>query len=359
MSLSAGPVTRRHPGLDYIERLDEAFEVAAERRGGARELGLEIGGCAIRLRFADDALSDTLTAALSHHPARVLNSSDFTISAFDAAVAGIRLPRFPWGPADVRERGEVRGFNDDRVRTLYETDSGMLSMLDIQGRRAFLAVDDQRRLMWWQRAAPLRTIFHWILSSTTRLLAHAAAVGDGTGGVLLAGAGGSGKSTTAVACATAGLRYAGDDYVLLDTSAMPVVHGLYATAKLTDASLAMLPALGRFLLPGSLEDEKRVIDMAHAFPRAIARMLPVGAIVLPWVAPRERARLVRASPADALRALAPTTIYQLPSNGGRALGQLAELVRRVPAFGLAIGDDLSAASRLISELVRGAEAERR
>jgi hypothetical protein len=59
------------------------------------------------------------------------------------------------------------------------------------------------------------------------------------------------------------------------------------------------------------------------------------------------------SAAEALRALAPTTIYQLPSNGGRALGQLAELVRRVKAFSLAIGEDMSAPP-LIAQLLQDA-----
>jgi hypothetical protein len=357
MSLSAGLAARRHPGLDYIECLEEAFEVAAEQAGGASERGLEIGGCAIRFRFSTEALSDALTAALSHHPACDADSADFTICAFDASAAGIRLPTFPWGPADVRERGEVRGFNDDRVRTLYEIDAGMLSMLDVEGGRTFLAVDDLRRMPSWHRAAPMRVIFHWILGSPTMLLAHAAAVGDGAGGVLLAGAGGSGKSTTAVACAAAGLRYAGDDYVLLETAGRPVVHSLYTSAKLTATSLAILSPLGPTLLPGSIEDEKRVINMARAFPHGIARSLPVQAIVLPQVTRGEPARLVRASAAQALRALAPTTIYQLPSNGGRALGQFAELVRRVPAYTLAIGDDMSIVCDVISELIGGVRVE--
>jgi hypothetical protein len=348
----AGVARRRHAGLDYIERLEGMFELSAERAEGAPEFGLQIGGCPVRFRFAGDALRRVFLSALSNHPGCAPDVAKVTICAVDLAAAGMRLPPFPWSPVDVRERGEVRGFNDDRLRTLYEVDSGMLSMLDVARGRAFLAVDDERRLLWWQRAAPLRTIFHWVLTSPTRTLVHAGAVGDDAGAVLLAGAGGSGKSTTAVACAAAGLRYAGDDYVLLEIGDAPVVHSLYSTAKLTDESLAMLPPLGDSLLPESLEDEKRVVYMDRAFPHAIAPPLPVRAIAVPRVTPGRATRLMSASAADALRALAPTTIYQLPSNGGRALGQLAELVRRVKAFSLGIGEDTSAPP-LIAQLLQG------
>jgi hypothetical protein len=349
---SAAEATAAHPGLTYLERLDDAFELAVLASTGLHEHSFDIAGRGVRLRFAGAALARALTPALAHHPAAAADADHLTVCVFDAASTGVSAPPFPWDPTDVRERGEVRGFNDDRVRTLYETDSGMLSMIDLERRRAYLVVDERGRLLWWQRAAPLRSILHWGLGSPTTHLVHAAAVGTAHGGVLLAGAGGSGKSTTAVACAAAGFGYAGDDYALLDVAGGPVVHSLYATAKVTGRGLTMLPELSHALLPGSLEDEKHVIDMARAFPDRIARALPVDAIVLPRVAPGAVTCLERASAADALRALAPTTIYQLPSNGGLALRPLADLARRAPVYALTLGDEPTGPS-LIAGLLEG------
>ena len=50
--------------------------------------------------------------------------------------------------------------------------------------------------------------------------------------MLLAGKGGSGKSTTALVCLHSSLVYAGDDYCLLATDDGPYVFSLYSTGKL-------------------------------------------------------------------------------------------------------------------------------
>ena len=88
-------------------------------------------------------------------------------------------------------------------------------------------------------------------------------------------------------------------------------------------------------------------------PGQLASGLPVKAVVVTTVRGRGETRLVPASPVKALLALAPTTIYQLPRNGG-ALGPLAELVRRVPSFTLELGDDLASSPVVIRDLLRTA-----
>src|SRR5205807_9852223 len=93
------------------------------------------------------------------------------------------------------------------------------------------------------RAVPLRPLLGWVLASPGRHLVHAGAVGSEGQGVLLAGSGGAGKSTTAVACVEAGMSYVGDDYVLLSTGEPPAAHAIYGTAKLDRRSLATLPDL--------------------------------------------------------------------------------------------------------------------
>ena len=52
-----------------------------------------------------------------------------------------------------------------------------------------------------------------------------------------------------------------------------------------------------------------------------------------------RARLRCVSPAEALRAWAPATAPHLPFDHGSVVATLAHVVRRVPCFGLDVGDD--------------------
>src|SRR2546429_207421 len=71
----------------------------------------------------------------------------------------------------------------------------------------------------------------------------ASTVGDERGAVLLAGAGGAGKTTTTVACLLDGLQFVGDNYVLLSQEAAPTVHGIYHNVKLRPGTLELLPEL--------------------------------------------------------------------------------------------------------------------
>ena len=52
---------------------------------------------------------------------------------------------------------------------------------------------------------------------------HAASVGTKDGAVLIVGKGGSGKSTSALACLNAGMYYLGDDYTLISNDSNPQV----------------------------------------------------------------------------------------------------------------------------------------
>src|SRR5262249_58368179 len=98
-----------------------------------------------------------------------------------------------------------------------EESADILSALDVGTGLAVCWLDDARRVPYYQTGAPLKTILGWWFDRPDRQLLHAGAVGAGEAGVLLAGAGGAGKSTTALLCVDAGLRYAGDDYVLVAT----------------------------------------------------------------------------------------------------------------------------------------------
>ena len=75
-----------------------------------------------------------------------------------------------------------------------------------------------------------------------RCFCTAAAVGQAAGGVLLVGAGGSGKSTCALSCLTSDLLYAGDDYVAVELRPEPRVLSLFCSGKLEPDHAALLPA---------------------------------------------------------------------------------------------------------------------
>ena len=77
--------------------------------------------------------------------------------------------------------------------------------------------------------------------------------------------------------------------------------------------------------------------MAASRPDALAESLPIRAVIMPRIQ-GGRARLRQVRGAEALLALAPSTAFQMPFDDGAVVRSLASVVRRVPCFGLLVGD---------------------
>jgi hypothetical protein len=90
-----------------------------------------------------------------------------------------------------------------------------------------------------------------------------------------------------------------------------------------------------------------VAMLGERFSRQIASSFPLHALIVPRVA-GGTSRLQRISGGAALRALAPTTLLQLPGSGAEAFAALADLVRRLPAWSLELGDDRAEIPRLVA-----------
>ena len=317
------------------------YDRAAERTGVV-EVGLPFADRRVRLRFAGAGLADALLGALAPRSDDGRGEVDATIAVWDehACPAGSLL--FPWRPADIGPGGLVRGSDVDRVVAIHETASGALTLVDCAARAVLHRVPHCAAVPWWERAAPLRPALFWALRGEGRHLVHAGAVGDDRGGVLLAGASGSGKTTVALAALVHGLGYVADDYVLLHAASEPEAISLYSIAKLDDGHLgrfATLAAAASFP-PACAGEEKAVIDVAALMPGSLRESLPVRAVIVPRIR-GGHARLRRVSPAEALLALAPSTVFQLPFDDGAALASLAAVVRQVPCFALDVGDDMA------------------
>ena len=91
-------------------------------------------------------------------------------------------------------------------------------------------------------SAPLRCFIHWSARRVGCRLVHAAVVGQGDEGVVIAGGGGAGKSTTTVAGIVDGLTTVGDDYVLVGNGSPPKARAVFSTIKLDLAGLQRIGA---------------------------------------------------------------------------------------------------------------------
>lgn len=343
--------------VDYFESVYDLFK-SSQQVTGAVERHYRIGGYLVLLSFAGAALL-SLTRALEHLAVELDDHSlpDLTIGLWDSESTGQRMTQRPWQEDDFLARGVIQGYNTERIYTAFQHGSAAVSVLDQERNLAVFWAPDSN-LPYWEHGSPIRTILHWWLLSKGLQLVHAAAVGNRNGGVLIGGKGGSGKSTSALACLESNLSYVGDDYTLLGLDSGPVVHSLYNSAKLNSDQVQRLPALvPKIANTERLADEKALLFVNEHYPSKVATQLPVRAILLPRVTGLPETRLKRVSVAMALAALAPSTIFQLPRAGDEAFKFLARFVRGLPCFSIEVGTVLSTIPLAIEGLLAELDAE--
>jgi hypothetical protein len=343
----------------YFTGLCQAYAAAAAATADEHWLELAVAGRRIRLAFASGALAQTLRGPLERLVIAAGGDERrdvATLRVWDSASTGVSIPPFPWRPADVQADGRVTGFDGGRYRCLYRDDGNgfhAVSMFDTVERTGYFWFADRLRIHWYERAEPLRVAIHWAVADERRFLAHASAVGDERGAVVLTGKGGAGKTTTTLAAVGAGMRFVGDNYVLvsLGDGADASAHGLYGSAKLWPQTLERLPGVDPFITSFDVApDEKLILDVARYRPDQIISRLPVLAVVVPEVRGAGPTELLRCSPVDTLLALAPATVFQLPRTE-HGLAGMAELVRRVPTYRLVLGGEVIDATAALGSLL--------
>jgi hypothetical protein len=338
----------------WLDDLSSGFERAAESVGSA-ELRLRIAGLPVRVRFAGAQLAGQLGPAFDHLRGGLEEEPILTMQAWDSEQSGTPPPPLPAiGTAD--PRGTTFYAADETRRLATRPVLGQLSAYDSGRRTGWFWCRSGSELPFWERAAPFRQLLHWWLPEHGKLLVHGAAVGHAAGGLLLAGRGGSGKSTCALSTLTSPLLYAGDDYVAVDAGPEPRVCSLYCTGKLVPSHARLLPHLPAptFAGDGDLE-EKSVFYVAERFPERMCTGFPLAAVVAPRINGSEPV-FARVGAAEALAALAPSTLLQLVPAQAEALTAMAGVLGRVPAYRLDVGgpvDLLPAALDRLLEEARG------
>jgi len=263
------------------------------------------------------------------------------------------MPTPPWEHADYQTRADVRGFSNDRFQTAYDVWGGTLWILDQVNNVAIFWTRDAGTLPTYDRGAPLRMILNWWMRERDRQFVHAGAVGTADGGVLLAGKSGSGKSTTALACLSADLRYAADDYCLVTTAPVAYAYSIYNSVKLDLSTLRRSAPHLEPLISNhhELATEKALLYLHQQYPEKLSRGFPICAILLPQVTGGEDTTVTRATPMAAMKALAPSTLMQLSGAGRAEFQTMAKLVQQVPSYHLALGTDVVQIPQVILRLL--------
>jgi hypothetical protein len=340
--------------LAFFDEAYRAFQKAEQVSGDSVDRYFVIADFAVRLRFSSPCLVPLITPALEHLASDKCLTPDLTVCLWESASTGTSMPAPPWSSDNYAARGEISGFSNDRVHTVFDLGSGVLSLLDVERNLGIFWIRDASRLPYWESGAPLRILFHWWMRRHENQLTHAAAVGTPDGGVLLVGRGGSGKSTTALACLNSSLNYVSDDYCLVRTQPSPHVYSIYSSGKLTFNSLEMFPNLQTlFSQVETIKADKMLFFLGKKYRGRITSGFPLRAILLPHVAGGTDTTLKPVSPISALRALAPSSIFQLAGAGQSEFEALTRLVKSIPCYALELGTNLQRIPEVIAELLAG------
>jgi hypothetical protein len=327
--------------------------LAAEAAAGVTDQDIAIAGAAVRLRFASPTLARLFLPALSHLPAPG-RESDAVFHIWDSDSSGIPMAPPPCARACFTDRGDIWGFMSERYRSAFHWSELSVNLLDTQTGTGIFWVQEAESLPYWTRSSPLRTLFHWLLERRGCQLLHAACIGTDDGAVLITGRGGVGKSTTALTALSSGMRYIGDDYLVVQLAPEPTAWSLYSTAKLHHDQTARLPELAALIVNGdSPYDEKSVIQLYPAHAEKLALSLPLKAVLTPEIVPQNHTDFASIAPAVLRQAAAFTTMTQLPHAGRRNYEMIGEIVSRLPGLRIRLGADLREIPGAITALLAG------
>ena len=344
-------MTTRTTRRESFDSAMESFDAAA-RADVVVEQRFELAGAVIAVQCAGKRLGDTLGAAFDHH-VRSVRDADLTIVVWDCASTGAPIPRISHDALDGGITADARVEGDQPVECRYDGARRILNVYERATQTAGFCVADPDDLPHWERSSPFRQLLAWFFRARGLHLLHGAAVGGRDAGFLLVGRGGSGKSSSALACLewpSAGLGVAGDDYCVVGAGPRAVAWSLYRSAKVGWPQLEWFPCLSAAVVNRDTpDDEKALLMLGPPHTPALASEVAIDAIVAPAVRVPGPTALEPIGRAAALQALAPSSMFQLAGPNADDFRELATLVAGRPAWRLCLGGEPRAVPPVLAE----------
>ena len=335
--------------------MSTAFGEAARRRPDELvAMWIESPGGPIRLRVVGRRLASRLAAPLRH----LVVAGDgherapaLRLDVWDEMVARVPCPlqSDPSAfPQDVNGT-PVRVDPADSQR-IWTAGDGSVTELDGAAGHMVAWRADGSRLSIEERGRPFPVALQRWLQSRGLVTLHAAAVASKGRAALIVGDSGSGKSTTALACAGAGLAFIGDDQVAVSRSDEgAVAHSLFASVRVDGIVERLRPVAPRDVhrSPNGNGNGKSLVLLSEP-GTVVVPSAAIAAVIVATVCPVSESTLERATAKEALRALVPSTLLGVIADRPEVLRGCVRTVLGIPTYRLCSGRDLDAVPRLVS-----------
>jgi len=293
-------------------------------------------------------MSEHFARAFAHLPIPAGGMTDLTVHIWDSAGTKTKMMP-PWKvPSYHSLETNLQQVSEDGFIGIYMHFDDTMTLYDSINKRAYFWIYDAARMPIWISAAPLRTLLQWKLGENDIHLVHGAVVGEPDKAVLMTAKGGSGKSTTALACLRSGMQYLADDYVAVSRGTEPLAYSLYNSIKVA-------PYHGNDFDPeyvSEYEGDKSVVYLSSLFPSQMAYSAPLKAVMIPQITNRETTTIVPATKTQAMLALIPTTLFQLPLAESDKVRLLTSIIAALPCYAIELGKDSNEAAQVIRAYIK-------
>jgi hypothetical protein len=327
VALSAATLER------FIKPILNGFDRAL--MGASHRRCLNVAGAAITVVSNDVDYIDQAARALATGPAN--SGRPCRIAVLSAQDQACLEPIWPFGQFNERELEACLARTQYRMH--YMPDLNYWQIFDVVNAIGIQWTTDKGAHPPWDSGSPLRNFVQWHLGSDTTSLLHGGTLAVSGVGVLLAGEGGAGKSSTVLTGIFGGLQSVGDDYVLVDSGDL-TARPVFDTLKQDEAGLRRLGQWGHPAIPKRANWQGKhqfyMPDVAQGDP---VSAIALRAILLPELTHGVKTTLISTDAKTAFLALAPSGVSQIHCDRPRLFGVAGQVVRQLPAHRLCLGTD--------------------
>ena len=339
--------------------LDRGFRDAKIRQPRLMsERDLAIAGRPVQLACVGDTLLETILAPCSHliqeKPSKAVPR--VTIEAWSAHETGVYCP----GLRVNQPKLGLYSSSDGRYVTDWRSD--YVAALDRHARRLVAKFPSSVELSIAHRTKPLLFPLAVWCSDLGLQIVHSALVAKNGKGVLIAGPGGSGKSTASLVCLLSGYQFLGDDQVAIEHTPDGFTgFSLFGSINLNPRevqralqSLNACSGAARVVqrIQSNGTGKKEVLQLAQIVPELIETCVSIDALVVPRFDPdRVQASIRPLNKSSAFLALVPETLGNPANPYRRCVPLLGELIRETPCYELLTNTNLADLAACIDGII--------
>ena len=310
---------------------------------------ISIGESNIRIVLPEAGISSFFFRPFVHLRKDAGDETSLSILCFKAGSDYLKsIQQILPGYTDGKNR-DVPFFTRRGITMSVGRESNTVSLLNKNKGIAFFLFDDINNLPYFESGSLFKNILQWWFENRDSSMIHSASIAFDGMALLIAGRGGSGKSSTALSCIMNGMEYLGDDYVVVNGEKKFSVSSVYNSIKLTSDSLKKFSGINKNVInPSFTKNEKGVAFLSEIKKFAMVRSASLKGVILPEISGFDHSSFSRISSSECFRSLAPSTIFQHIGRRNNISKFIAQLTKHLPCYKLKTGRD----PELISEIVK-------